>query len=279
MISNQEIHRLKNAAVEADKVERYWRSKFRVAIEKYEEKIFQAVVNGMSLDYIDIDFSEISIRHAVSSMRHGIAVCNSERELHGKADKQVRLARKSGLPTTMRELREWYDAVRRGEKVPLRIKKNAATIKNLYLKKCQSLWDKYSENFRSGNAMNQDEVRRQIRNAASITSSRANTIVATETTRYYNDVREKYYDGVASHFLFLAIRDSRTTEWCQDRHGLVYKAGSEYLKRENAPCHWSCRSEIVPLVPFNPNHKKLIENKSLWRENNKCKPLPENWSR
>ena len=43
-------------------------------------------------------------------------------------------------------------------------------------------------------------------------------------------------------------------------------------------CHWNCRSECVPLVRQNPNHLKMIEDKSLNAYNHELYPLPKNWS-
>jgi uncharacterized protein with gpF-like domain len=105
-------------------------------------------------------------------------------------------------------------------------------------------------------------------------------IVATETTRYYNDVRHEIYSQSEdiNHFLFMSIRDFRTTEWCKTRNGLVYKKEDPLYLREKPPCHWNCRSEMVPLTDVNPRHEKMINDPSIARRNNKCKPLPPGWN-
>lgn len=191
------------------------------------------------------------------------------------------------IPKSMRDLRIIYDKYRKTNKLPPGLKEMGDKIKEEYLKKTQSVWRKYSEDFRNGDEATQEDVLRKIKKAADTASSRAKTIVRTETTNYYNQTRQEIYEQTTAvtHYLFLAIRDQATTQWCSDksfkgkrgRHGLVYKADDELRKEETPACHWNCRSEMVPLTPYNPRHIKLIEDETIQRRNNKCTPLPEGW--
>jgi hypothetical protein len=58
----------------------------------------------------------------------------------------------------------------------------------------------------------------------------------------------------------------------EDDHS--YNAGGFFVHN----CHPNCRSEILPLMPLNPKHKKLIDNESMWRQNNSPVPLIKGWN-
>ncbi len=191
------------------------------------------------------------------------------------------------LPRSFSEIRKLYDRYKKTGKLPKPLKVQAAKIKDLYLKKTQSVWKKYASAFREGDEFTQEFVLRKIENAAETVKSRAKTIVRTETTNYYNQTRREIYDQSDAiwGYLFLAIRDQGTTKWCSDkvrdgkrgRHGLVYQKGDPLTDKETPSCHWNCRSEFTPLTMFNPRHRILIENLRLRRSAHKCHPLPEGW--
>lgn len=184
------------------------------------------------------------------------------------------------IPKNPAELRRWWDIVRRRIHVPKNIQANAISIKNKYIEKTQSIWSKYSEDFTSGRSWNQNEVKTKVRYVFQVTKSRADMIVATETTRYYNQATVNYYEDVdeVTHYLFICLRDKATTKWCKSRQHLIYKKGTKLQIREKPPLHYRCRSRILPLTPLNPTHLKLIEDKTKWRENNKCEPLLKGWN-
>lgn len=164
--------------------------------------------------------------------------------------------------------------------MPARQKEIAEKIKKAYIKKVQSVWVKYGEEFRSGITAETTEAVRQIKEGADVVYSRAKMIVETETTYYYNKSRRTVYDESpdVTHYLFVSVRDHATTKWCKTRHGLVYKKGDPLLDKETPPIHWNCRSEILPLTWHNPAHRKLIEDLSRRRRNNTCEPLPPGWT-
>jgi SPP1 gp7 family putative phage head morphogenesis protein len=224
-------------------------------------------------------------------LQHYFAVCknaaeSAEEEISVVAP-DVKLA-KPPIPRSLKDLRIIFDRYRKTGRLPKGFRDRAAEIKEQYLKKTQSVWRKYSEDFRNGDTFTQDNVLRKVQNAADTVESRAKTTVRTETTNYYNDVRTEIYDQSDAiwGYLFLAIRDQGTTKWCTDkvrqgkrgRHGLVYPKGDSLTKKEKPSCHWNCRSEFVPLTMYNPRHRKLIEDLGLRRRNNTCHPLPEGWS-
>lgn len=192
-------------------------------------------------------------------------------------------AKRPRLPRTPAELTTWWDWVRpygKG-KPPRRLFDLAHKIKRVYIGVVQSLWQTASEKFRQGAVWDQDSVRADLRRATRVGRQRARVIVATETTRYFNQARRSYYDGqpTVTHYLFVAIRDKRTTNWCQTRQGLVYAKDSEYLANETPPIHYQCRSEMLPLSPFNPRHKSLINDPTIQRENRRPAPLLKGWNK
>lgn len=202
-------------------------------------------------------------------------------------DSEKRLA-KPRIPKSLAEVRKIYDYWRKTGRMPKGLKDQATKIKDQYLKKVQQVWRKYSEDYRAGEPTKKAEVVDRVKKAAETATSRAKTIVRTETTNYSNDVRSEIYDQAdgVTHYLFLAIRDQGTTKWCTERvtkgkrgrHGLVYEKNDPLTKKERPSCHWNCRSEMVPLTPYNPRHKRLIEDESKYRRNHTCHPLPEGWN-
>lgn len=192
---------------------------------------------------------------------------------------------KIGIPVDMPTLRATWDRVRKNPREAPRPSAFAKRIKYAYLKKIQAVWRTLSRDFRDGKKADQEAVKAAIEDAARVATSRAKTIVATETTRYQNEVRKAYYDKVdlVTHYLFVAIRDSHTTKWCADkdrggRNGLVYKKGDEVTARETPPVHYGCRSEMTPLLRINPAHQRLINDPSRQRANRKPEPLLPHWN-
>lgn len=186
----------------------------------------------------------------------------------------TRLARRS-----LSDLQKLWDKLRAG-KLPKRQRDLASKIKTAYLRRCRSVWEKYSGEFRTGEQFNQAKVVKIIQKASDGVYARGKMIVETETTRYYNQTRVSIYDQSpdVTHYLFLAIMDVATTKWCKSRHRVVYRKGESVTSRETPPVHWNCRSEMVPLTPANPRHKLLIDNKSMWRINRRPEPLPVGWN-
>ncbi len=106
------------------------------------------------------------------------------------------------------------------------------------------------------------------------------TIVETETTRHYNTTRVNTYNQIETvvGYLFVAVRDAATTKWCRSRNGMVVLKGTKEARASCPPCHWNCRSELLPLSRLNPAHRKLLENMSLRPENRVLVPLPDGWN-
>lgn len=290
-LSKSERHCLAASARSAQRMERVWQQRFDYFLKELDEKIFaQLVERGQFLlDTNQIDFlpllldftfavTELGLASAETALRAGEMPVPKrvERPLTKMAGRKRRTWR---IPRTLAELKELYDAYRKKKLVPVRQQRMAEEIKQAYIKRCQSVWEKYGKEFREGEVYSRGSVTRILRQKGDMARARANMIVQTETTYYYNNARRQVYDASSdvSHYLFVAIRDKATTKWCRTRQGLVYAKGDPLLKQETPPCHWNCRSEILPLTAYNPRHRQLIEDSSRARRNNRCEPLPKGW--
>lgn len=235
----------------------------------------------------EISLEEILVEHSFWVAFEGFDIAEEDTEIDRKYRKLARKP-KVKIPSGLSELRKLYDLWKKGRYTPKRPKAIAKEIEKKYLKKVKSVWEKYSEPFRTGDEYTQELVVKKITEVANTTVSRAKTVVRTETTNYYNEARKKYYDESpdVTHYLFMAVRDKKTTPWCtpnttdgmRGRHGLVYAKDDPLLNKERPACHWNCRSEILPLSPDNPSHQKLIADASIQRRNVVCFPLPKGWN-
>ena len=182
---------------------------------------------------------------------------------------------------TLKDLIRERNAWRKGKLRPKVPKGYIKDLKSEYLDKIHKYWRKHSDDFLQGEVYNQEQAYKKLTEDLNLGESRARTIIRTETTRYYNEVRKEFYDQVpdVTHYLFVSIRDHRTTDWCRTRDGLVYKKTSKFKWEIPPPCHWNCRSEILPLDPDNPNHKRLIDDTNQSRDNNSPTPLPRGFKK
>lgn len=278
-LSEEDVQELKHSATLAQKSERRSLRSFIDLFAIYNEKTIKEFAAFKSEEMPELDFVKerdielLILQNAFNAMKAGLQSV--------KPKGKIRLSRTPNLPIPRKysELMRWWDMVRK-KRAPQYIQKQAKEIKQKYLNKCQQVYKKYSAAFRSGEQFNQKAVVKDIERIGETTVSRAKVIVATETTRYYNQARKEVYDESedVTHYLFVSIRDFRTTDWCKQRNGLVYAKDDPLTKKEVPPTHYNCRSEMLPLTPFNPKHKKLIDNKRLARRNNSPKPLLKGWN-
>lgn len=279
ILGKEEARRIFMAAQKVEKLEQKWSEKLRELLTHYDKKIAESLLNVGHLP-LDIDFTEFYMEHSIEVMREAVLVADKRRELS-----KVKLASapppKAKLPSGLAGLQRIYDQWRKTGKVPRRVQSLANKVKKAYLDKCQSVWEKHSEDFRSGKTGTMAEAVKVITKASDGVYARAKMVVETETTNYYNQTRRKVYDQSpeVTHYLFLAIRDQATTKWCKTRHRVVYKKGEQVTDRETPAIHWNCRSEMVPLTELNPRHAKIIADKTMWRENRRPEPLPKDWSK
>lgn len=279
-LSSEDLATLKHSANAAEKAEKKALIEFEKLFEYLAENIAIAIRKRNPIP--TIDFEQALLKNAFNAMEAGFESIPVVTE---KKTEKINL-KKSDLPSIIipknpAELRKWWDAVRK-KRAPLRIQKQAAAIKKAYLQKVYALTEEFDRSFKKGETWDQELTKGRVKHALKVGVSRAKTIVRTETTRYFNQARVNYYsedEDLITHFLFVCVRDKATTPWCKTRQGLIYKTGSEILKKETPPIHYNCRSELLPLSPFNPRHKLIISQKSKWRENNRPVPLPPGWNK
>ena len=274
-------------AKKIDKIESTYRKKARKTLRTLDEWMadymlrYREVPKDVPIEIVRQFLMDMYLETATE------AVEQSQQEL-GVVGEKAHLGGKR-WPGSLKKIQEIYDKWRRTKVIPKRQKEVAEAITKAYVKKCQEVWKEHSEDFIQGRVADQEEALKVIKSASDGVYSRAKMIVDTETTTYYNQTKRDYYDGVeaVTHYLFLAIRDQRTSKWCTDRttdgkrgrHGLVYAKGDPLTVQETPSIHWNCRSEMVPLVQQNPRHKKLIEDSSKHRRSHQCYPLPKGWNK
>ncbi len=247
----------------------------RVALAKELTRLLtQARATGALMPY-NTDFTPTIMRNTYNALELGIRSTIRPRA--------VRLAAppKGVVPTTLAGLRKWWDHYRRMGEVPERQREHARIIKEAFLKQVQEAWRESASDFLFGDTNQQAEAVEFITKRAGVAASRAKMITETETTHYYNAARRDIYDQSpdVGGYLFMAIRDHRTTKWCSTRHGLVYLKGDlALLDRETPPIHWYCRSELLPLVWQVPRQAALLADRGRARTNHHCEPLPPEWT-
>lgn len=282
LLGPEETRKVMLSAADVTSIESKWKRKWAEEMERVTTEILVnasetgRLAFGGKLD----DFDDLVMEHSLDTMRkaldHSIDFLPRVPETHLASPGPPPRAR---VPTSFRQLRIMWDRFRKKKVIPPRQRALAERIRRQYLKTVQDVWVKHGEEFRQGTTAERREAVSAILKGAEVPYARAKMIVETETTYYYNKTRKAVFDQSSdvTHYLFLAIRDHRTTEWCKTRHGLVYAKSDPLLAAETPPVHWNCRSEILPLVPQNPRHLKLIQDSNRWRRHNTCKPLPAEW--
>ena len=273
------------SATDTNKLEARWRRQWGDRIRQVTEELLAKAERTGAFDASLVDFLDVAMLHSLDVMRRAIG---ESIDFLPPIPTETRLAKKkspakapppSRVPTSFRELRKLWDKYRKMNYIPPRQRSIAERVKKAYLKRVQAEWVKHGEAFRRGDIASRAEAVTAIMQGADVAYSRAKMIVETETTYYYNKTRRSIWDDRddVTHYLFMSIRDHRTTSWCKTRHGLVYAKNDPLFKDESPPCHWNCRSEILPLTPANPRHAALIADQSRARRRNQCTPLPPEW--
>jgi SPP1 gp7 family putative phage head morphogenesis protein len=106
------------------------------------------------------------------------------------------------------------------------------------------------------------------------TEERASLITTTETTYSYNRGRlAGYRENQVDYVRFSAIRDARTSQICNSRHGLLMRMDDSNLGANTPPLHGRCRSVLDPV--YSIYQPELIVAKNLeWKH---VAPLPPGW--
>lgn len=286
-LGKDETKAIYSMAEKAQSIEDKYKRKTDTVWNKIFDQAFESVKEGNPVE-IDDELEKLFTEHFFE-------VCK-EAYRSTKKDKTITMAR-GGIPRTLKDLMRVWDIWKKKKKAPQQQAAYARKIKEAYIQKLQETWKKYREKWESGEE-SKEEIKKKIKKEANTTQSRANNIIETENTRYWNQTRRQIYDSspVISHYLYMPVRDMATTPWCfpgiksprtrseaklnprglRGRGRLVYRKDDPELDNV-CPSHWNCRSELVPLTPANPRHKQMIEDKTLARRSHECVPLPRGW--
>lgn len=277
MLGSRESAGVIRMAKKVDALERKWQNEMAEHIREFTKEWMEnaAETGRLRLDFVD--FVPILMEHSRAITIAGI---ESTKEVRPVRAHRLAQAPKAAVPKSFRELRVWWDAYRKRNKIPPRQLAIAERLRTAYVQKCQEVWRANAQDFLSGITASKTEAVQAIMKGADVVVSRGKMIVETETTHYFNEARRTVYDQSpdVTHYLFVAVRDHATTKWCKSRQGLVYAKGDPLLDKETPPIHWNCRSELLPLTPANPNHLRLIEDKKRSRRNNSPEKLPPEWT-
>lgn len=281
-LDHQDRVRLKQSSQEAQHLENKWKAAFWKVLQGYTDEIVAHIADTDELPNLKkFDFVDLVMAQTFDVMNTAAETASGHLELL-QDPATVNLAKKppkSVLPRSLGHIREMYDLWKRKRYVPPRQALLAENIKKAYLKKVKDVFAVYSEPWKEGKTTAVAKLREDMQKAAKVGLNRASTIVETETTNNYNQIRREIYDQSPDvvAYLFVSVRDMATTKWCSTRNGLVYHRGDPHLKTETPAIHWNCRSEILPLTRFNPRHLAMINDPALDRRNNHCEPLPKGW--
>lgn len=288
-LNSSEVLEIIHLAKKVNQLENKAKSK----IDSVNDKIIDVIVDFFTGEKIDNPDKKIEDLISNLIVSHYFDVT----EAAIKSAKESKTVKLSKFPKSFKDLMNEWDKWRKRKLIPDKQKVYVNKIKDLYITKAKDFWAKHNDSWVK-NEITKEEIKRKLVEKVKAAPARANTIVETETTRYWNDTRKNIYKEADSvtHYLYIPVRDMATTPWCfngvkspitkqekkinpsglRGRGGLVYTKEDEELN-SICPSHWNCRSELVPLTPFNPRHKKMIEDKSIARKNHKCVPLPKGW--
>ncbi|HEY9646767.1 MAG TPA: minor capsid protein [Chroococcidiopsis sp.] len=125
------------------------------------------------------------------------------------------------------------------------------------------------------------ELLSRIENTLQVASRRAEAIARTELTNAYNAgrIRTMSQTPLCTHVRFLAIGDTRTTDICTSRNGMVIPLSDQAAVQANTPAlHVNCRSTCSPLLPdINARHAEMVADPSRDYLRRSLAPLPSGW--
>lgn len=302
VLGARDTYRIQVSAGVADAMERKWKRRF--------DKVFETIINGTlnlfewngpdynikgNSDWIFSEIAEALLEHELDVTTYAARTATLPEYV---AIEGVTMAaqRAPAWPSDTVRIRTLWDRWRRTGKLPGRTAAQAAAVKALYIRRVQTLMQQRASEFIAGKpkaigyndkgtiwnpeAFDRAGAKRAIEDEARVSRARASTIIETETTRYYNTTRVNTYNAIDTvvGYYFICVRDHATTEWCLSRRHAVLMKTSPLLKRNTPPCHYNCRSELLPLSRLNPAHMKLLNDMSLRAENRVFVPLPPGWN-
>lgn len=134
----------------------------------------------------------------------------------------------------------------------------------------------------TGQPISRRQLLDRIQNTLSVSRSRASNIARTELTNSYNSGRiaSAQQSELVEAFRFLAIDDTRTTEICRSRNGMIISAADQQAIAANQPAlHYRCRSTLSPVLPrVSRRHRNWMNDPNRDYRNRNLVPLAPGWN-
>ena len=134
----------------------------------------------------------------------------------------------------------------------------------------------------TGDPISRKELLRRIEKTLSVGRNRAENISRTELTSAYNVGRVQMgkRSELVEAFRLIIINDTRTTEICKSREGLIIPADDTVLLNANTPSlHFRCRTTLSPVLPrVNAMHRQIMQEPGRRAQNRRLVPLMPGWN-
>lgn len=215
-------------------------------------------------------FYRSTITHAHRNAAEDKRAQQGKRKLAARRYNSPIVPKLRDLESVFRDRRFWPSMMKRSEQLTERLRRS-------YLQKLRRKFRDVWPRIQSGD-ISPDEAKKSMMQAWDASKSRVNTIFRTETTTYFAKTQVAFFedDDEIIGFLFDSVADSDRTSWCRSRHGLIYRPGTELLRRNTPSCHWHCRSHLIPLANT-PHNRRLLEDPDRDPEKRTVVPLPPGW--
>jgi SPP1 gp7 family putative phage head morphogenesis protein len=252
----------------------------RVLHRATDSIVEHAIREGRLVEPDLTELNEVGRRFYLRVIEGGWREANAEdREIRAAASRQRLASLPKGrirplefLVDLFKDKNTWPRILKRSEKLMDR-------LRNAYLRKIKRRFEEVVPRMLTGEA-SPAEVKKELSEAWQSSESRVENIFRTETTRYFTETQLSYFDDNDEiiGFLFDSVGDSGQSNWCRSRHGLVYRPGTELLRKNSPPCHWNCRSHLIPLANTETN-RRMLADPERDPEKRSVEPLPRGWER
>lgn len=162
-------------------------------------------------------------------------------------------------------------------------RQNIRALSSEYLQNIKNVYLNLSEDWQIGESSIQDVLDglKQVLGKTDIESRR---IFRTETTSYFNETRQRYFQDNTgtTHFQIFAVTDGRISDICETRHNFILTVSQSVLKKFKPAFHPNCRTILRPLMEKLKRHFALIERfgeggpQEVFERN--FAPLSKNWA-
>lgn len=140
----------------------------------------------------------------------------------------------------------------------------------------EKIFDKLAES-----GYTQRELQQKLGQALGIWDKRKlENIARTETTKMFNFGRVEAFrensknNGIVKAVMFSAILDSRTSDICEARHGLILDINDPRIDQNTPPLHVKCRSLLIPVDKYDLEELHKGKSSIEW---DKIKPVDLSW--